>query len=44
MSSFGNIRVLGGPGNLDLAERIAARLGLKLEPCKVSRFANQETA
>lgn len=44
MSSFGNIRVLSGLGNGELAERIASRLGLKVEPCKVSRFANQETA
>lgn len=44
MAGRGNIRVISGTGNRDLADLIATRLGISLEPCSVKKFANQETA
>jgi len=41
---YGNIRLLGGSAHMQLAEGIAARLGIKLEPMKVGKFANHETS
>ena len=32
-----------GMGHRSLAEGICGRLGLPLQPCQVSKFANQET-
>jgi len=44
MAGRGNIRILSGTGNVELATLIANRLGITLAPCKVQKFANQETA
>jgi len=41
--SSGNIKILSGMGHRSLAEGICGRLGLPLQPCQVSKFANQET-
>lgn len=38
-----NIKVFAGNSNPLLAERIAARLGLKLSEVKLKKFSNKET-
>lgn len=40
---YGNIRLFSGSAHTDLAGRIAGRLGAKVEPCKIAKFANRET-
>ena len=40
----GNIKIIAGTRNRELAESIAKRLGLQLEKCTVVKFANQETS
>ena len=38
-----NIKVFAGNSNPQLAEKIAARLGLKLSEVKLKKFSNKET-
>lgn len=41
---YGNIRLFSGSAHNDLTNRIATRLGIKVEPAKITKFANQETS
>eukprot|EP00039_Didymoeca_costata_P000422 m.45501 g.45501 ORF g.45501 m.45501 type:complete len:324 (+) comp10253_c0_seq1:169-1140(+) len=41
---YGNIRLFSGSAHKELAKGIAQRLGIKLEPCKIAKFANGETS
>ena len=40
---YGNVRLFGCEAHTQLAESMAARLGLKLEATNVKKFANSET-
>jgi len=43
MNRYGNVRLFGCEAHIELAESMAARLGLKLEATNVKKFANSET-
>lgn len=41
---YGNIRLFSGSAHDNLSKGIARRLGTKLEPCVIRKFANKETS
>jgi len=40
---YGNIRLFSGSAHSDLCGKIAARLGIRVEGCRIGKFANNET-
>lgn len=43
MQGFGDIKILTGNAHPRFAEKVAARLGMRMVPVEVGKFANMET-